>query len=322
MSRLANPGLAALAEVAGAQGPASAYHAGFIYGPRINAGGRIGRADLGARLLATDDAAEAAQIAKQLDALNQERRDMERAVTEAAVTQIDADRALRGASVVVAAGEGWHPGVIGIVAGRLKDRYGRPAVVIALPDGDEREAKGSGRSVEGVDLGGLIAAARDEGLLIAGGGHAMAAGLTIARERVGDLAAFLSERVDAAGGVPQPTLLVDAMITPAGAGRALAEAVADAGPFGPGNPEPVFALADVAVRARREVGAGHLRVTLEDAGGARVDAIAFRALDGPLGPLLTGSETRLHAAVRVKPGRGRYVDVQLEDAAPAARRGT
>jgi single-stranded-DNA-specific exonuclease len=317
MSRLANPGLAALAEVADFKGPATPYTAGFIFGPRINAGGRIGRADLGARLLSTDDRAEAATIARQLDVLNRERREIERTATEAAVAQIDANPARRDASVIVAAGEGWHPGVIGIVAGRLKERYGRPAIVIALPGSGEREAKGSGRSVSGVDLGGLIAAARNDGLLIAGGGHAMAAGLTVAADGVPDLAAYLADALDAQGGPPQASLKLDGLLAPSGAVRELADAIADAGPFGPGNPEPVFALAEVRVRGRREVGTGHLRVTLEDAGGSRVDAIAFRALDGPLGGLLTAPDMALHAAVRIKPGRGRYVDVQIEDAARA-----
>jgi single-stranded-DNA-specific exonuclease len=317
MSRLTNPGLAALAQVAQAKGAASVYHAGFIYGPRINAGGRIGRADLGARLLSTDDPEEAARIAAELDALNTERRDMERQVTEEAIAQIEGDSAKAQASVLVAAGEGWHPGVIGIAAGRLKERFNKPAVVIALPEGGEREAKGSGRSVSGVDLGGRIAAARDAGLLIAGGGHAMAAGLTVARERVTELAAYLSAAVDAAGGVPQPTLMIDALVAPAGAGRELADAVAEAGPFGAGNPEPVFALADLTVRSRRTVGTDHLRVSLEDAGGARVDAVAFRALGGPVGELLSAPGARLHAAVKIKPGKGRFVDIQIEDVAMA-----
>jgi single-stranded-DNA-specific exonuclease len=317
MSRSQNAGIAALAEVADAKGPATPYTAGFIYGPRINAGGRIGRADLGARLLSTDDPAEAAKIARQLDVLNRERREIERAVTDAAVAQIEADPRRRDASVIVAAGEGWHPGVIGIAAGRLKERFGKPAIVIALPSGDEREAKGSGRSTPGVDLGGLIASARDAGLLIAGGGHAMAAGLTVAKDRVRELADDLAAELDALGGAPQASLLVDGVIAPSGAGRDLAEAIADAGPFGPGNPEPVFAVADLTVRGRREVGAGHLKVTLEDAGGARLEAIAFRALEGPLGSLLTAPDARLHAAVKIKPGKGRFVDIQIEDAARA-----
>jgi single-stranded-DNA-specific exonuclease len=315
MSRLANPGLAALAEVADFKGPATPYTAGFIFGPRINAGGRIGRADLGGRLLSTDDKAEAAKIARQLDTLNRERRDIERVATEAAVAQIEADPRKKDASVIVAAGQGWHPGVIGIVAGRLKERYGRPAIVIALPGEGERDAKGSGRSVPGVDLGRMIADARDEGILIAGGGHAMAAGLTMTADKVEALAARLAAAVDAEGGPPQSSLLVDGLLAPSGAGRELAEAIADAGPFGAGNPEPVFALADLRVRGRREVGVGHLRVTLEDAGGVRFDAIAFRALDGPLGSVLTAPDAALHAAVKIKPGRGRYVDIQIEDAA-------
>jgi single-stranded-DNA-specific exonuclease len=238
-------------------------------------------------------------------------------VTEAAVAQIEGDAKRRDASVIVAAGEGWHPGVIGIAAGRLKERFGKPAIVIALPEGDEREAKGSGRSVSGVDLGGLIAGARDAGLLIAGGGHAMAAGLTVAKDRVWELADDLAAELDALGGAPQASLLVDAVVSPSGAGRDLADAIADAGPFGAGNPEPVFAVADLVVRGRREVGTGHLKVTLEDAGGTRLEAIAFRALEGPMGSLLTAPDARLHAAVRIKPGKGRYVDIQIEDVARA-----
>jgi single-stranded-DNA-specific exonuclease len=316
MSALGNPGLAALAEVADVEGAMSTYHAGFIFGPRINAGGRIGKADLGARLLSTDDPAEAREIAQELDALNHERRAIEKQVLDEAIAKIEADPAAREAAVIVAAGEGWHPGVIGIVAGRLKERYARPALAIALPSGDEREAKGSGRSVKGVDLGGMIAEARDAGLLIAGGGHAMAAGLTVAADRVEELAEFLDAALKAQGGPPQPYLEIDALVAPGGASRELADAVAAAGPFGAGNPEPLFALADMRVRSHKEVGTGgHLRVTLEDAGGARLTAIAFRALDAPLGALLTRRDAALHLAVRIKPGRGRYVDIQIEDAA-------
>jgi len=317
MSQLDNPGLAALAKVGKATGPASTYHAGFVYGPRINAGGRIGKADLGARLLSTDDTAVAAEIAKELDALNLERRDIERAVTDEAIAQIEGDPEKRAASVIVAAGEGWHAGVIGIVAGRLKERFGRPTLVIALPKGDEREAKGSGRSVKGVDLGGMIAEAREEGILIAGGGHAMAAGLTVAADRVQELANFLSAKLDAAGGPPQATLSIDALVSPAGVGRELAEAVARAGPFGAGNPEPIFAVADVRVRGVREIGVGHLKVTLEDAGGARFEAIAFRAAETGLAKVLSTRDQALHAAVKIKLGKGRYLDVQIEDASPA-----
>jgi len=317
MTRLENPGLAALAKVGKATGPASSYHAGFVYGPRINAGGRIGKADLGARLLSTDDTSVAAEIAAELDTLNLQRRDIERAVTDEAIAQIEGDPVKRNASVIVAAGEGWHAGVIGIVAGRLKERFGRPTLVVALPSGDEREAKGSGRSVKGVDLGGMIAEARDAGILIAGGGHAMAAGLTVAADRVQELANFLSAKVDAAGGPPQLTLSIDALVSPAGVGRELAIAVARAGPFGAGNPEPVFAVADVRVRGVREIGVGHLKVTLEDAGGARFEAIAFRAADTGLAKVLSTRDQALHVAVKIKLGKGRYLDVQIEDAAAA-----
>lgn len=318
MARGANPGLAALAEVAGARDPASVTAAGFVYGPRINAGGRVGRADLGARLLSTDNAGEAALIARQLDALNTQRREIEQAVFDEAVTQIDADANAAAACIVMAAGVGWHPGVIGVVAGRLKERYGRPVCVIALPEDGLGLAKGSGRSIAGVDLGAAVAAARGAGLLASGGGHAMAAGLSVDPSQVTALRAFLSDAIAQAGPAPAPELCVDAAIAAAAVGRPLADAVAQAGPFGQGNPEPIFAAADVTIRAAREVGTGgHVRVSLEGADGGRFDAIAFRAADTDLGALLARPGERVHVAMRVKPGRGRYVDVEIEDAAAA-----
>jgi single-stranded-DNA-specific exonuclease len=227
-----NIGLAALADVAGLKETPGAYHAGFVLGPRINAGGRVGAADLGVRLLTTADPAEAAALARQLDALNTERRALEQAVLDAAIAHVEGQRTPERA-LVFASGAGWHPGVIGIVAGRLKERYGRPACVVATADGI---GKGSGRSVNGLDLGSAIIAARQAGLLINGGGHAMAAGFTVAAERVADLAAFLNERMaSAAGGPVVPLLEIDGAIAGAAATPELAQMVERLAPFGSGQ---------------------------------------------------------------------------------------
>ncbi len=319
MSQRRNPGVAALLDVAdvAAGTPLSAYHAGFIIGPRINAGGRVGQADLGARLLSTDDAAEAALIAAELDRLNKARRAVEQAVLDQASAKAEAQLDRTDAPLILVSGEGWHPGVIGIVAGRLKEKFSRPAVVVAFWDGDDA-GKGSGRSVEGVDLGAAVAAAREAGLLIAGGGHAMAAGLTVAADRLDAASEFLVDHVDRQGLPAARPLRVDAVVSARGVTRDLADAVAAAGPFGQGNPEPLFAVADVRVSGVKEVGSGgHLRATLEDAAGARLQAIAFRAADRGLDRLLGDRDARVHAAVKIKTGRGRYVDVQIEDLARA-----
>lgn len=320
MSSGRNPGLAALGAVAGAKDSASVYAAGFVYGPRINAGGRVGRADMGARLLSTDDETIAQSIANELDGLNRHRREIEQAVLEAAIAQVESSPGLKDASVIVTAGAGWHPGVIGIVAGRLKERYGRPTVVIGLPGEAEDPApgKGSGRSIPGVDLGAAVAAAREAGLLINGGGHAMAAGLTVTADKVADVAAFLAAHVEASGASLVRTLSVDAVVAGSGMTRALAESVQAAGPFGAGNPEPVFAAADLRIVGAREVGTGHLKTSLEDAGGARVEAIAFRAADTGLYDALARQGEKVAIAAKVKPGRGRFVDIHIEDAASCA----
>ncbi len=316
MARQSNSGLSALAAVAGGKSPASVYAAGFIYGPRINAGGRVGRADLGARLLSSDDGAETFRIAQELDALNRQRREIEQGVFDAALAQIEAEPARREASVIVAAGEGWHPGVIGIAAGRLKERFGRPAVVIGI-DPETGVGKGSGRSIPGVDLGMAVAAAREDGLLLNGGGHAMAAGLTVEGTKVDELAGRLAASVQASGASLERTLEIDAVLSASGVTRELADVVARAGPFGAGNPEPVFVVGDLTVRGAREVGAGHLRCTLEAASGARIEAIAFRAADTGLDRVLAIPGAKLHAAMKIKPGQGRYLDVHIEDAAVA-----
>jgi single-stranded-DNA-specific exonuclease len=319
MRKRGNAGLAALADVAGVSEPIGAYHAGFILGPRVNAGGRVGAADLGARLLATDDPAEAHALAQQLDVLNTERRAIEARVLAQAMAQVeDAGRC----AVSFAAGEGWHPGVIGIVAGRLKDRYGRPACVVAMADGVGR---GSGRSVSGLALGQVVIAARQAGLVSAGGGHDMAAGFTVAADQLAALRDFIETRAAAALGAADavPELGIDGDLTAAGATPALVETVERIGPFGTGNSEPRFALPQLRVVRADAVGGAHVRCVLADgAGPARLKAIAFRALDGALGPaLLTSGGGAFHVAghLRADHWQGRDgVQLVIDDAAPVA----
>ncbi len=310
-------GLRALADVARLSGPPSAFHLGFLLGPRVNAGGRIGQADLGARLLSTDDEAEAGAIAERLDALNTERREIEAGVLAAALAQAEA-RGVDG-PLVWAAGEGWHPGVVGIVASRLKERYNRPAVVIGL---DGVEGKGSGRSVEGVDLGAAIAALTREGLLLKGGGHRMAAGLTVARDRLDDAMTRLGgllARQGAGQGGPRD-LRLDGALAPGGATVELTEMLEAAGPWGAAAPAPRFALPHVRIAFAKLAGERHVRLTLAD-GPARLDAIAFGAMDGPMGAfLLAHVGGMIHAAGRLAVddwGGRRRVKLQLDDAASA-----
>ncbi|MGE0119710.1 MAG: single-stranded-DNA-specific exonuclease RecJ [Dongiaceae bacterium] len=313
-----NAGLAALADTAGLKEPPGAYHAGFVLGPRINAGGRIGVADLGVRLLTATDAAEAAALACRLDALNAERRAVEQAVLAEAIAQVEA-QATPHRALVMASAEGWHAGVIGIVAGRLKERYNRPACVVAVAGGI---GKGSGRSVSGLDLGSAVIAARQAGLLINGGGHAMAAGFTVAQDRVAALAEFLGERLAAAGGAIVPVLEIDGALAAAAATAELARLVGRLGPFGSGNPEPRFAITDLRVGRGEVVGDGHVRAVLADAGGTRLKAIAFRSAGDPLGQaLLRGGGAPLHLAgtLRVDSWQDRSeVQLIIEDGAAAA----
>jgi len=293
-----NPGLAALGARAGLKAPATSYDLGFLLGPRINAAGRIGHARLAFDLLTTDDPARRAMLAEKLHVMNAERQEVESAVLREAIRVIDGSRGGEG-PVVVAAGEGWHPGVIGIVAGRLKDRYERPTFVIGIENG---VGKGSARSIAGVDIGALVRRARDEGLLIAGGGHAMAAGLTIAAEAIPAFTAYLTEACREAVDRALLTWVrdVDALIAPTAVSGAMAGMIAQAGPFGPENPEPVFAIASMRVERAKPVGTGHLACELASAVGERVRAIAFRAVGEPLGDLLA-TKSRLHLAGRVKP---------------------
>lgn len=318
MAKRANVGLAALSDVAGIKERPDAYHLGYLLGPRVNAGGRVGQSELGSRLLSTNDPLEAADIARQLDGYNKERQEIEAAVLLEAIEQVEG-RADDGLPLVLAAGENWHPGVIGIVAGRLKERYGRPACVVAL---DGAEGKGSGRSVTGLDLGCAVIAARQQGLLKAGGGHAMAAGFTVARDRLDAFKAFLADRLSAQlTGELVPVLELDGAIDAAGASLALVETLKQLGPFGAGNPEPRFAIANARVVKSDVVGQGHIRIIAQGAGGQRLKAIAFRAADAEMGhALLAGQGQTFHLAgtLRVDSWQGNdAVQLIVDDAAPA-----
>ncbi len=318
MARRSRPGLAALADAARMSTAPAAYHLGFVLGPRINAGGRIGAADLGARLLATTDTAEAAELAARLDALNAERQAIEAGVLEEAMAQVEARGA--GGPLVWAAGEGWHPGVVGIVAARLKEAWDRPAVVIGL---DAGTGKGSGRSMPGVDLGAAVQRLTAEGLLEKGGGHRMAAGLTVAAGRVEPamerLAALLARQ--GAGAAGPRDLRLDGLLNPRAATPELIEEIERAGPFGAAAPAPRFAFAALRVARADVVGSGHLQLRLSDTGGGRIDAIAFRAAETPMGAALRRHDgMAFHVAGRLDldswQGR-RRVRLRLEDAAPA-----
>ncbi len=320
MSGWGNPGLKALLDVAEATGPATTFHAGFVLGPRINAGGRIGRADLGARLLSTDDPAEAMALAQELDALNAARKAVERDAFEEAVHRIEHESNRDpAAAVLVVAGEGWHPGVVGIVASRLRERYRRPAIVIGL-DAAQNVGKGSGRSQPGVNLGAAVQAAFDAGLLLAGGGHTMAAGLTVRPEAIPELTDFLCRHlaVETAWSVANDALEIDALITPSGADRAMWSEFQRLDPFGPGNPEPLFAIASVRIERPTAMRGGHVRCLLVDETGAGIRAIAWRAGETELGQRLLASGGAVHVAGRLKPDdwKGRKaVELEIEDVA-------
>ena len=312
------PGLVALADAAGLDRAPDSHHLGYVLGPRVNAGGRIGRADLGARLLAATAPAEAARLAAELDRLNSERRAIEAAVRAEALAQAEA----RGtqAPLVWAAGEGWHPGVVGIVASALKEATNRPAIVIALEGGI---GKGSGRSVTGVDLGAAVQRVAAEGLILRGGGHRMAAGLTVARaaipaamERLGELLAR-----QGAGSVGPADLPLDGILLPQAATVGLVSMLERAGPFGAAAPAPRFAFPAMQVLSGRALSGGHLKLSVGDGTGQRLDAIAFGAAEGPLGrALMQARGARFHLAGRIETNhwQGRQnVQIKLEDAAPA-----
>jgi single-stranded-DNA-specific exonuclease len=315
-----NLGLAALADSGAVAERLEAYHLGYVLGPRVNAGGRVGRSDLGCRLLATADPDEARRLAADLEALNGERRAVEAEMALLAIAQIEAGGTGAG-PIVIAHGQDWHQGVIGIVAGRLKERYNRPACVIAWEGGI---GKGSGRSVPGIDLGAAILAARQAGLLLSGGGHPMAAGFSLAQEAGGldRFAAFLAARIgaDTVDADLTPELGIDGLLQLAAATPALCATLSGLGPFGSGNAEPRFVLPHCRVVKADIVGTGHVRCVLAAGGGAeRLKAIAFRALESPLGPaLLQSGGAALHIAGHIKPDtwQGRNgVQLTIDDAA-------
>ncbi|MEM7171895.1 MAG: single-stranded-DNA-specific exonuclease RecJ [Pseudomonadota bacterium] len=299
MAHRGNIGLASLCDVAGVDSKPDSYHAGFLLGPRVNAGGRVGEAGLGARLLTCDDPTESHRMAQRLDQLNGERRQIESQVLDQAIASYEADTAEPSGGLIFVAGENWHPGVIGIVASRLKDRYNGPAIVVGL---EGEVGKGSGRSVPGVDLGAAVIAARQAGLLINGGGHAMAAGLTVARDAIAELQAFLDQHLGRQLRAVnyRPALKLDGALQAGGANGDLMRDLDACGPFGMGNPQPRFAFPSVRIQRPGVVGGSHVRCTLIGPDGTRLKAIAFRALDTPLGDaLLTGGSLPLHLAGRL-----------------------
>ncbi len=321
LQRGENAGLRALADVAGIGEVNSVYHATFMLGPRLNAGGRVGDPWLAAKLLATDDREEAIVLAERLHALNDARKAIEQDILDAATAH--AERQLEAnpeRGVLIAGGEGWHPGVIGIVAGRLKDKFHLPSIVIGWGDGLGPVAKGSARSVTGVNIGDAIAAAAREGVILSGGGHAMAGGLSCEPGQIAALDAwmcshmhqFAEERAAAKG------LMIDTLIAPGAATPDLVETLATLGPFGAGAPEPVLAMRDVRCVGARRIGTNHIKFSAEDETG-RIDCVAWRMADAPLGEAAIAG-ARLHLAGRLKldtwNGR-RRVQFEVMDAAEA-----
>ncbi|MFN3572535.1 MAG: single-stranded-DNA-specific exonuclease RecJ [Phenylobacterium sp.] len=324
MSAWGNPGLKALLEAAGGKGPATTFHAGFLLGPRINAGGRIGRSDLGARLLSTDDPDEARKIALELDALNASRREVENEVLEAAARTIERESNFADQPLLLVAADDWHPGVIGIVAGRLRERYRKPAIVVGI-DRAADVGKGSGRSQPGVNLGRAVQAAYDAGLLLSGGGHAMAAGLSVRPSALPELREFLCQAIaaEAQAAAEADALEIDALVTAAGADRALFESFQQLAPFGPGNPEPMFAAADVRIERPMMLRGGHLRCTITDRSGGRLKAVAWRCGETEIGRRLMEEGGAAHVAGRLKADdwNGRQgVELEIEDVADPRRK--
>jgi single-stranded-DNA-specific exonuclease len=319
MAERRNIGLVALAEAARLVKPPTCRDLGFALGPRINAGGRVGKSDLGVRLLTATDPEEARTIAAELDRLNEERRAIETLVTEQAS---EAAEIQAGAPLIMVSGLGWHPGVIGIVASRLKERFGRPAIVIA--EEDDGTGKGSGRSISGVDLGAAVLAAKDHGLLVAGGGHAMAAGLTVAPAGIEALRAFLHERLAADVEVARGgrALLLDALLAPGGVAGQLCDALDAAGPYGAGWPAPRIAAGPARLMRPGIVGNGHVRAIAVGDDGRSFKLIAFRAAETVLGQAMLSSpaDKRWWLAGTIKRDEwsgGNAAEMHLEDAAPA-----
>ena len=285
MARRGNPGITALVDISKLEEKPAAWHLGFMLGPRVNAGGRVGDAGLGVKLLTSTDADAAVGIAVRLDQYNAERREIESGVLDAAMAQAER-QASDDTPLILVASEGWHPGVIGIVAGRIKEAFNRPACVVAIDGG---LGKGSGRSVAGVELGPAVIAAHQAGLLINGGGHAMAAGFSVAEDKIADFRTFLGDHIarQLAGVQLAPDIGIDGALSPEGATVELIEMLDAAGPFGAGNPRPRFVLPSVATVNARIVGSDHVSCFLSPPeGGTRLKAIFFRAAGTPAGEAL------------------------------------
>ena len=315
-----NIGVQALADVARAEPPFTTYHAGFVLGPRINAGGRIGRADMGAELLSTENAQTAYAHAAELDRVNQERRAMQDKVLSEA---LDAAQAQAEEPVIIVAMPDWHPGIIGIVAGRLKDRFRRPSIVIGIDaEAAPPIAKGSGRSISGVDLGGALAAAQAEGLLASGGGHEMAGGLTMSPDKIEIFRAFMTNRLskDVETALQNDSTKLDFVLSLSAINDDLMATIETVGPYGAGNPQPIFAFSNLSVAFAKRTKGDHVRFTFSDGEGGSISGICFRA--GELGldeALLTAGSKRFHAIGQLKPNvwQGRSsIDFHLQDLAP------
>jgi single-stranded-DNA-specific exonuclease len=318
LSSLARSGVAALAAVARVNAPFTPHHLGFVFGPRINAGGRVGKCSLGAELLGTTDRARADELATLLDLHNRERQAIEKSILEEAVV---AASSKGNASFLLVENEGWHSGVVGIVAGRLKDRFGKPSFVIGFEGG---QGRGSARSIAGVDVGAIVRAARERSLVDGGGGHAMAAGFSLSRAQLDRFEAFLADQfAEISRHVAAALVLeIEAAISPAAASTLLVDEFAKAGPFGAGNPEPHLLVPDAQLVHAEVVGRNHVRARLRGGDGARLDAVAFRKADEPLGKALLASRGRqIHAAGRLRAEEWngqRRVELHIEDAAPAS----
>ncbi|GGN45575.1 single-stranded-DNA-specific exonuclease RecJ [Novosphingobium indicum] len=319
MAKRENIGMAALIDASRLNRAPTCSDLGFALGPRINAGGRVGESTLGVRLLTTTDPEEAREIASQLSHLNEERRAIEQAVQEAAEMQIERQH---NRSVLVLAGQGWHPGVIGIVAGRIKEKTGKPTLVIALDADDAGNGKGSGRSITGVDLGAAIIAAREAGLLVAGGGHAMAAGLTIGPDKLEALSEWLDSHLakDVSHASSNQAMLLDLALSPGGLTPSLVETLESAGPYGMGWPGPRVAVGPVRVVKADIVGADHVRLIVGGQDGGRFKAMAFRAAESEMGQALLHASQgrRLWLAGRAKIddwGSRPQAELHVDDAA-------
>ncbi len=318
MSQRRRLGLTALADVAGLGAAPTAYHLGFQLGPRINAGGRVGTSTLGVRLLTSSDPAEAEALALKLEQLNAERREIELMIETAAVTQAE-KRGVEG-PLVWAAGEDWHPGVVGIVASRLREKTGRPAVVIGF---NGKVGKGSGRSLPGVNIGAAIVRLVHEGLLAGGGGHRMAAGLTVKRENLERAMARLAQLLRRQGSDRDANLdlKLDGMITPRAITFDLVSSLDEAGPFGSAAPAPLFAVPDLEVKFARVLDNGHVKLLLSDSDGLQIDGIAFGVLDSELGQSLSRRDgTRYHVVAHpeINFWRGKHkLQLRIRDAARA-----